>query len=57
MTSINGSTKCIPATRRATWSKGHIYLAIDVPCNATEEDVVDSIKNQVIEYMHIFEKL
>lgn len=55
--SFKEASKCISATRRATWSKGHIYLAVDVPCNAMEEDVVDSIKNQVIEYMHIFEKL
>ena len=54
--SFREATKCISATRRATWNKGHIYLAIDVPCNAMEEDVVDSIKNQVIEYMHIFER-
>lgn len=51
------AVKCIPATRRVILDKERIYLAVDVPCNAMEEDVVDSIKNQVIDYMHIFEDL
>ncbi|MBE5844544.1 MAG: hypothetical protein E7302_10345 [Butyrivibrio sp.] len=49
------AAKCIPATRRVNWTKGNVYLAVDVPCNAMEEDVVSSIKAQMLEYLRTFE--
>lgn len=31
-----------------------IYLAVEVPCNVLEDGVVESIKNQIIEYVQLF---
>ncbi len=51
------ASKHVPATRRTVLNKEPFFLAIDVPCNVTEDAVVESIKEQVIEYSHIFENL
>ena len=45
----------VPSTQRRMWGKEHIYLAIKVPCGVVEEDVVDSIKKQILDCKKLFE--
>lgn len=45
----------IPNTRKRLWRKEHIYLALDVPCGVVEEEVVASLKKQILDYMKLFE--
>ncbi len=52
---IQENTDIIPATRRIPYNSRH-YLAIDVPCNLYEEEVVESIKEQVIEYLALISR-
>lgn len=58
----NDCFSTIPATRRATqkgdsrsYAKGDIYLAIDVPCGVVEDDVIEGIKRQIYDYLHMIE--
>ena len=44
----------ISPSKKRIWKKEHIYLAINVPCGVVEEDVVDSIKAQILDYMKLF---
>ncbi len=50
-----GRVSMIPSTKKRVWHKEHVYLAIDVPCGVVEDEVVDAIKKQIIDYMHLFE--
>ena len=44
----------IPASRKCMWRKGHFSLAIEVPCSVVEDDVVEGIKKQILDYIKLF---
>lgn len=51
--------QCVAAispSRKCMWRKGHISLAIDVPCGVVEDDVVEGIKKQILDYHRLFEQ-
>ncbi len=46
----------ITASRKCIDKKGNFILAIDVPCGVFEDDVVESIKKQILKYLKLFER-
>jgi hypothetical protein len=45
------------SSRKVYTKAGHIYLAIDAPYGAVEDDAVESVKKQVYEYLRLFETI
>ncbi len=46
----------ISAARKCMWMKSeHFSLALDVPCGVVEDDVVNGIKKQILDYVKLFE--
>ena len=47
----------IHPTRKRMTASGLLYLAIDVPCNVMEEEVVAGIKRQIVAYLNRFDSI
>ena len=45
-----------PARKRIV-PKDYVFLAIDIPCNAVEEEVIGGVKRQILEYLELFDGL
>lgn len=46
----------IPSSRKCLWRNGNFSLAIDVPCGVVEDDVVNCIKRQILDYLKLFDR-
>ena len=52
---IQENAEMIPATRKI-FNHSRYYLAIDIPCNLYEDELIDNIKEQIINYLEIISK-
>ena len=52
---IQENAEMIPATRKI-FNYSRYYLAIDIPCNLYEDELIDNIKEQIINYLEIISK-